>query len=376
MTHDAQQAEHEDETTGHDRLGGDPDQFVGKTPPCTISRPSGPSMSETLRSLADFRLVVVTGKGGTGKTVVACQLAEAARRSGKRVLLIETAASESISSLFDRSRRPLGYRGRELRPGLHALRIDPHEALADYARIQIGFGALTDRLLKAETFQQLLEAAPGWRELIILGKIWHLEQKTDASGSPLYDILIVDAPATGHGLTFLDVPRVVQGAIQSGPLARHASWVETLVHDRERTLLLPVTLPEDLPVQETKELVDRAQSEIDIGVDRIVINRMPGGLATSCLTTLESLPPELAFEGLPDIHSMHSMLDHAARRDRLASEQRSRVSRLCKLPVIDLPIRPNGFGPETTWPDQAEAILRSPRWPETPVSESALEPPP
>lgn len=322
-------------------------------------------MISSLRDLTDFRLIVVTGKGGTGKTVVSCELAEAARRAGQRVLLIETAATESIASLFENPPRPLGYKGRELRPGLHALHIDPHEALADYARVQIGLGALTDRVLRAETFQQLLEAAPGWRELIILGKIWHLEQKTDASGKPLYDLLIVDAPATGHGLTFLDVPRVVQGAIRGGPLARHASWVEALIHDRERTLLLPVTLPEDLPVLETKELIDRAQSELGIGVDRIVVNRMPTGRAGPALRALECLPTDLELECLPSVEEMKAMLDHASRRDRLAFRQRSRVSNLCKLPVIDLPVLPGGFTADSGWTENANAILASATWPQT-----------
>ena len=322
-------------------------------------------MTSALRDLIDFRLVIVTGKGGTGKTVVSCELAEAARLAGKRVLLIETAATESIVPLFEKSPRPLGYEGRELRPGLHAIHIDPHEALADYARVQIGLGALTDRVLRAETFQQLLEAAPGWRELIILGKIWHLEQKTDGSGQPLYDLLIVDAPATGHGLTFLDVPRVVQGAIRSGPLARHASWVEALVHDRERTLLLPVTLPEDLPVLETRELVDRARSDIGIGVDRIVVNRMPTGRAGPAVRDLKRLPTDLALECLPSIGQMQSVLEHASRRDRLAFRQRIRVSQLCNLPVIDLPLLPAGFGAGSGWTEQVGAILDPAIWPET-----------
>jgi anion-transporting ArsA/GET3 family ATPase len=322
-------------------------------------------MTAALRDLLDFRLVVVTGKGGTGKTVVSCELAEAARLAGKRVLLIETAATESIVPLFEKSPRPLGYEGRELKPGLHAMHIDPHEALADYARIQIGLGPLTDRVLRTKTFQQLLEAAPGWRELIILGKIWHLEQKLGDSGQPLYDLLIVDAPATGHGLTFLDVPRVVQGAIRSGPLSRHASWVEALVHDRERTLLLPVTLPEDLPVLETKELVDRAQDDIGIAVDRIVVNRMPTGRTGSAVHNLERLPTDLELECLPAVGQMRSMLEHASRRDRLAFRQRRRVSKLCDLPVIDLPVLPGGFGAESGWAAQAGTILDTAVWPET-----------
>lgn len=320
-------------------------------------------MTSGARDLLDYRLVVVTGKGGTGKTVVSCQLAEAARRAGRRVLLAETATTESIAPLFESSPRPLGYEGRELRPGLHALHIDPHEALADYARIQIGLGAVTDRILQTETFQQLLEAAPGWRELIILGKIWHLEQKKDASGRPLYDLLIVDAPATGHGLTFLDVPRVVQHAVRAGPLSRHASWVEALVHDRDRTLMLPVTLPEDLPVLETKELIDRAQSDIDIGVDRIIVNRMPSRRSSDAARDVATLPDGLDFECLPPVSMMKTLLEHSARRDDLAFEQRERVARLCSMPVVDLPFQARGFTGDSGWTEDVDWITAAPRWP-------------
>ena len=330
-------------------------------------------MTASLRSLLDYRLIVVTGKGGTGKTVVSCELAEAARRAGKRVLLIETAATESLAALFEPAPKPLGYNGRELRPGLHAVHIDPHEALADYARIQIHFGAVTDRVLQTETFQQLLEAAPGWRELIILGKIWHLEQKTDASGRPLYDLLIVDAPATGHGLTFLDVPRVVQHAVRAGPLSRHASWVEALVHDRNRTLMLPVTPPEDLPVLETKELIDRARSDIDIAVDRIVVNRTPTRLASDAARDLVGLPADLELECLPSLPEMRVMLDHTARRDELAFSQRERVSALCSLPVLDLPVETRGFAANSGWTEHTDAIVGTAVWPEASGTQSAQE---
>ncbi|MEO1935337.1 MAG: ArsA-related P-loop ATPase [Myxococcales bacterium] len=326
---------------------------------------------EALRDLTDFRLVIVTGKGGTGKTTVCCRLAEAARRAGKRVLLAETSPIESIAAYFEKAPRPLGYKGRDLRKNLHALRLDPHEALADYVRVQLGLGVLTDRILRLETFQQLLEAAPGWRELIILGKIWHLEQKRDPVGAHVYDLLIVDAPSTGHGLTFLDVPRVVQQALRSGPLARHASWVEALIHDPERTLLLPVTTPEDLPVQETHELVSRARGDLGVFVDRIVVNRMPTGRTCEALGILEKIPGDLTLECLPSIPEMHSMLEHSAKRDHIAFAERERVSNLCHLPVVDQPVFPGGFGVDTGWAKHAETILNAATWP---ISDSTADP--
>jgi anion-transporting ArsA/GET3 family ATPase len=321
-------------------------------------------VSPEYRSLLDRRLIVVSGKGGVGKTAVACAVAEAARRAGKRVLLVETAAQEAIAARFERDPRPLGHAGRTLAPGLHALRIDPHEALAEYVRLQLGLGAVTDRILRTELFGQLLEAAPGWRELIVLGKIWHLEQRTAAGGRPLWDLIVVDAPATGHGLTFLDVPRVVQQAVRAGPLARHAGWVEALVHDPQRTLLLPITLPEELPVKETFELVLRARDTIRIPVDRIVVNQMPAERAGPALAVLARVRSEPNFTTLPRVAEMRATLEHVARREASARDYREEVARLCGLPVVDLPLFDAGSEAGSGWVEQASAVLAPPVWPE------------
>ena len=318
-------------------------------------------MTSTPRSLLDHRLIVVTGKGGVGKTTVACLLAEAARRQGQRVLLAETAPIEAVAARFERNPAPLGYEGRELRPGLHAIRIDPHEALAHYVRLQTGLGLVTDRILGSETFRQLLEAAPGWRELILLGKLWHVEQN-ESRGRPLYDLIVVDAPATGHGLTFLDVPRVAQQAVRAGPLARHAGWVEALVHDRERTLLLPVTLPEELPARETIELVERAREDIDIGVDRIVVNRCPPCPSPALADVLAR--GDASFDAWPDPPSLVPLVEHAAARAALAASERGRVSERCALPVVDVPVLPGGAEGGSDWSDAADAVLATPTWPD------------
>lgn len=338
-------------------------------------------MTTELEGLLDRRLIIVSGKGGTGKTAVACALAVAASQAGLRTLLVETSPIESVGGYFEKRPRPLGYAGRKLSPGLHAMRIEPALALAEYVRLQIGLGAVTDRILDTQTFQQLLEAAPGWRELIILGKIWHLEQKQDKRGRPLHDLIIVDAPATGHGLTFLDVPRVVKSAVHKGPLARHSSWVEELIHDPERTLLLPVTLPEELPTLETLELVSRAREDLDIAVDRIIVNRMPAPVEPQALDTLQALENSrssdsadsqtvrVAFDGLPPLAEMKQILELESRRAEHALDYRRSVSRQCALPIVDLPELAKGFDAQSGWTEIANKLLATPVWPggETPA---------
>ena len=271
--------------------------------------------------IIDKRLLIVTGKGGTGKTTVAAAVAHAAQQRGRRVLLAETGSEECLASLIAPGEEPVGYTGRELLPGLTVMRIDPQEALAEYLGLQIGLRSLLDPILNSESFTQLMEAAPGWRELITLGKIWHLQQMQTDSGAHRYDLIIVDAPATGHGLTFLDVPRVVASAVQSGPLRRNATMVGSMVRDRDNTLLIPVTLAEELPVEETAELVTRARNQVGIRVGPVVVNAAvpnptPPGLE-SLGSRLSQLPQDEHLGELPLASTLASCAKKIIARHRL-----------------------------------------------------------
>ena len=140
--------------------------------------------------------------------------------------------------------------------------------------------------------------------------------------------------------------------------------------------MLPVTLPEDLPVLETKQLIDRARGDIDIAVDRIVVNRMPSRLATDAARDLADLDFDLELECLPSIPEMSAMLEHAARRDDLAFSERTRVSALCALPVVDLPVQLRGFTANTGWTEHTAPILGRAVWPDpaaTPASGERIE---
>ncbi len=308
-------------------------------------------MAEPPRPLLERRLVIVTGKGGTGKTSVVAALALAAARAGRRVLVAEVGRDEHVPRLITPGTRPVGHTGRALRPGLTVMRVDPFEALAEYLSLQIGVRSVVNLVFRNRAFRQLMEASPGWRELITLGKIWHLEQRTDASGGPLHQLLIVDAPATGHGLTFLDVPRVVVGAVRAGPLRRHAGWVEAMLTDPERTLLLPVALAEELPARETAELALRVQRDLRVPIDRVVVNGVVGPPFPPGLEDLDErlarLPADRRLPGLPTSPALAACGAHLRARFELNRHWSAEIARMTALPLLRLPYLSSGIrGPD------------------------------
>ncbi len=304
-----------------------------------------------MNDLLQRRLIVVTGKGGTGKTSVVGALALAAARSGRRVLVAETGRDEHLPRLLAPGTPPVGYAGRELAPGLHVLRIDPYQALAEYLGLQLGMRAVVSRVLGNRGFRQLLDAAPGWRELITLGKVWHLAQEQAPDGTPRHQLLLVDAPATGHGLTFLDVPNVVGNAVRAGPLRRNAEMVGGMLRDPEHSLLLPVALAEELPARETEELVSRVRSELSVPIDRVVVNMFVEDPFPPELpdldTRLARLPADLHAPGLPTVPRIARSARYLRARHELNRRYLREIEQVTALPSVVLPLLPGGIdGPD------------------------------
>ena len=293
------------------------------------------------------RIIIVTGKGGTGKTTVTAALGMAAAHQGLSTLLVEVGAFEQLPRLITGQREaPVGYAGRLLRPGIQAIRIEPFAALAEYLGMQIGSRRLVAQALRNRSLRQLLRGAPGWRELITLGKIWQLEQMQRSNGKPLYDLIVVDAPATGHGLTFLDIPHVARSAVRSGPLARNARRVEELIQDPNRTQVLPVSLAEELPAQETGELVQRLRHDLGLVPDRVVVNAVAPPVAypnpAELEQSLRGLPNNLPLTPLPQPESLADAVAHVGARHRLNQKYLSEIAERTDLPLVVLPLLDQG----------------------------------
>jgi anion-transporting ArsA/GET3 family ATPase len=312
-----------------------------------VERPQErPSEARPERPLLARRLIVVTGKGGTGKTTVAAALARAAAARGRKVLVAETGRDENVPRLLGHHGGPVGHKGIPTPAGPLALRLEPYEALAEYLNLQLRVPGAALGLLRQSAFRQLMDAAPGWRELVTLGKVWHLEQARE-DDAPRFDLLVVDAPATGHGLTFLDVPRVVVSAIRSGPLRRHARWVESLVRDPERTLLLPVALAEEMPARETVELVDRLREQVGVAVDRVIVNAVEPAPFPPDLPDLDRRIAALPSTPGPTPEVWAACARHLAARHEMNRRYVAEIAAETRLPAVVLPLLPAGIrGPD------------------------------
>ncbi len=302
--------------------------------------------AEFARSLLSRRLVIVTGKGGTGKTTVSASLALAGAREGRRVLIVEVGRDEQVPRLFNKNARPVGYAGRRIAPGITALRVDPLEALAEYLGIQIRVRSLVDLVLGNAAFRQLMSAAPGWRELITLGKVWQLEQMRDARGRFRFDLIIVDAPASGHSVTFLDAPRVVISAVRTGPLRRQAQDVEQMLTDPTRCAILPVALAEELPARETAELVERVATNVGVCVETIVVNDVipfpfPRGLED--LDGILARLKDVTIVGRLRTDVLAQCAAYMRARSELNHRYKAEIERTTNLPVTVLPHLPEGI---------------------------------
>jgi anion-transporting ArsA/GET3 family ATPase len=293
-----------------------------------------------LDELLERRLVVLTGKGGTGKSVVGASIALAARERGKRVLLVEVDAPLAASRLLgERPSRP-GVESEAL-PGLFTLNLRGRDAMDEYVRHVVKIDLLARRVLESPLYSRFFAAAPGLKELMTLGKVMVLEQARARGGRPLWDLIVLDAPATGHGLAFLKVPLVASTAVPVGPVGHNARRVLGLLRDPARSALVVVAIPEEMAVVEALQFWAMSREELGVKPRALVLNacherRFTGPEAAEVLRLVAE---GAGGEAAPGV-SLPAALRAARRqirRQKLTRFYQQRLRRALEAPLVCLP---------------------------------------
>ncbi|MCL2722851.1 MAG: ArsA family ATPase [Polyangiaceae bacterium] len=277
------------------------------------------------------RFLIVTGKGGVGKTTVCAAEAVALANKGKRVLVCMCNAKERLSTMLGAA--PIGSDVVPVAPNVWAVNMDPENALHEYGMMALRSETLFKLLFDNKYVRAFFRAVPGMQEWTMLGKAWWHTTETRADESPVYDVVVLDAPATGHGLDMLRVPKVILDVVPPGVLRRDAERAWKLFQDPKQCAVVLVTLPEEMAITETIELARAIDVELELPIGKVVVN--------SVLPPLFSREERKALEdtGAPVERSSPSNVVFAsararAMRERVQAESLSRLS-------SELPISPS-----------------------------------
>lgn len=231
------------------------------------------------------KILIVSGKGGVGKTTVAAALAVVAARHGHRVCIAEVDRKGTMPRLFGAT--DIDYKPREMSPGIYGMSIVPDEALAEYLDVQYHMKRISRVFTSSHFVDYITATAPGLKDILVLGKIWYLEQ---GRTGPQFDTIILDAPAAGHMLTFLSAPMGLSDAVRAGPVRRQADWLIQMLRDPRRARVHLVTLAEEMPISETLETMEVLHDRIQIGTGPVFANAVyPEHLTTSDVKRMDEI---------------------------------------------------------------------------------------
>lgn len=234
---------------------------------------------EAIPDLLSSRLVFVMGKGGTGKTTLSVCLAFIAEKMGLTTLIVEIGDSAGTAQFFGKS--DVGNETSRISSNIWTTGVDPRAELVAYTHYHMKSGFIAGHITKSRLFDYLLAATPGLKEIMTLGRIWRWVMAGPGADGLKFDRIIVDAPATGHGLSLLSLPKNLGEMIRVGPIAGQVQDIQNLVTDSSRTAITVTTLPEELPVNETLEMITTAKRDIGVNISPVFINSVCPDIFTS-----------------------------------------------------------------------------------------------
>lgn len=282
------------------------------------------------------RLLFFTGKGGVGKSTVTAATALLAAEQGQRVLIIEADGKGNIPRHFESG--PVGFQPREVYPGVHVMEMRTEDSLKEYLRLNLRVPVLSKLGPLARALEFVATAAPGVKEILTVGKVcWEVRESLE--GRADWDLVVVDAAATGHIISQLDAPQGIKELVSVGMVRQQTDWMVEILADPVLTALNVVATPEEMPVNETIELVQRARAELSVPLGVVVVNRV--------LPELFTRSDEEVFEALREPEATKILESRAGsgvtsvlEAARLAvSMRRTRVGYLTELrEAVDLPL--------------------------------------
>lgn len=280
------------------------------------------------RFCTQSRLVVVAGKGGVGKTTVTAAMARMAADRGLSVLIVEVEGKSGLAAAF--GAEDLEYEERELAPGIRARSLTPDVALVEYLE-EHGLSRISKRLVRGGLVEVVSTAAPGIKDILILGKVKQLERAGAA------DLILLDAPAAGHAVSFLVSPRGLSEMVRSGPLRAQSDEVLAMLTDPARSRVMLVTLAEETPVNEVVETAFALEDRVGVDLGPVVVNALYpvlGGLdadpSAAAAEAGVALDPDQAL-------TLAAAAEFRARRQDLQQAQVARLAAALPLPQLHLP---------------------------------------
>jgi anion-transporting ArsA/GET3 family ATPase len=281
------------------------------------------------------RVVIVAGKGGVGKTTVTAALARTAATAGLSTLVVEVEGKSGIAGLFGRP--PLAYGEAILLPGagtaaeVRGRTLTPDDALLDYLEDH-GMRRVSKRLVASGAMDVIATATPGIKDILILGKVKQLERSRAA------DLIVVDAPAAGHAITFLQSARALLDAVRVGPINAQARDVLELLTDPARCTVMLVALPEETPVNELVQTAFALEDRVGVALAPVVVNGVYPTLDVDDVTDPEALATEAGTSlRAGEAEALRAAADFRRRRQALQATQLERLASQLPLPQLQLP---------------------------------------